>query len=118
MPAKSDSEIETVAGNLIDEAEIEDDLEDLGSIDELLAETDQGWDIDAQVLTLKQAAAVGPQHDPSWPAAMRPPAPSRSVAIPTPYELAPSTVARQIAPWRCANIAPGSPRKRSSTCAP
>ncbi len=65
-----------------------------GSIDELLAETDQGWDIDAQVLTLKQAAAVGPSHEPSWPAAMRPPAPSRSVAIPTPYELAPSTVAR------------------------
>jgi tetratricopeptide (TPR) repeat protein len=91
---KSSREIETVAGNLIDEAEVEDDLEDLGSIDELLSETDQGWDIEAQVLTLKQAAAVQPPEDPSWPAAMRPSMPSRSVALPTPFELAPSTVAR------------------------
>jgi tetratricopeptide (TPR) repeat protein len=48
---------------LLDESELEEDLEDhdindLGALDALLAETDQGWDIDAQVLTLKEAASA------------------------------------------------------------
>jgi tetratricopeptide (TPR) repeat protein len=49
--------------SLLDENELEEDLEDhdiddLGSLDALLAETDLGWDIDAQVLTLKEAASA------------------------------------------------------------
>ncbi len=36
------------------------DPDDFGAIDKLLAETDHGWDVDAQVLTLKQAAATKP----------------------------------------------------------
>ena len=36
------------------------DSDDFGAIDRLLAETDRGWDVDAQVLTLKQAAAAKP----------------------------------------------------------
>ena len=57
---RAGSEPETLSGSVLDEAEIEEDLEDLGSIDRLLAETDQGWDIDAQMQTLKAAAGTRP----------------------------------------------------------
>ena len=43
--------------SLLDETELREDVDDLGSLDSMLAESDQGWDIEAQVLTLKQAAA-------------------------------------------------------------
>lgn len=92
--ASATGETPTAAGNIIDESEVEDDLEDLGSIDDLLAETDQGWDIEAQVLTLKQAAATRPLAEQSSPGTMRPKMPSRAVSIPTPYELAPNATGR------------------------
>jgi hypothetical protein len=92
------SETPTAAGNIIDENDIEEDLEDLGSIDELLAETDQGWDIDAQVLTLKQAAGTRPLAEQSSPGVVRAKMPSRSVSIPTPYELAPNATGRSAVP--------------------
>ncbi|HEX3343165.1 MAG TPA: hypothetical protein VHS09_01280, partial [Polyangiaceae bacterium] len=59
-PQRAGSEPETLSGSVLDEAELEEDLEDLGSIDRLLAETDQGWDIDAQMQTLKAAAGTRP----------------------------------------------------------
>lgn len=97
------SEPETIPGGVIDGSEVEEDLDedlqddlqpdeegdDLASIDELLAETDQGWDIDAQLLTLKEAAGTKPLAEQSRPGAMRPPLPSRSLHVPTPFELAP-----------------------------
>ncbi|MBV9949426.1 MAG: hypothetical protein JOZ69_21470, partial [Myxococcales bacterium] len=50
----------------------QDDTSDLGAIDRLLAETDRGWDVEDQVLTLKQAALVPPPartaHPPAAPA--------------------------------------------------
>ncbi|HEY5240641.1 MAG TPA: hypothetical protein VIJ22_04210, partial [Polyangiaceae bacterium] len=57
---RAGSEPETLSGSVLDEAELEEDLDDVGSIDRLLAETDQGWDIDAQVQTLKAAAGTRP----------------------------------------------------------
>jgi tetratricopeptide (TPR) repeat protein len=77
---------------MLEEAEIEEDLDDLGSIDRLLAETDQGWDIEAQVLTLKEAAAKHPLAEPSATTGVRQPMASRALHIPTPYELAPTQV--------------------------
>ncbi len=48
--------------SLLDEADLEEDVEesvdDFGSLETLLAATDQGWDVEAQVLTLKAAAAT------------------------------------------------------------
>ncbi len=86
--------IRPTATSVVDEAEVEEDVDDLGSIDELLAETDQGWDIDAQVLTLKQAAATHPAAEGSRPGPMRPRMPSRSMPLPSPFELAPSAPGR------------------------
>lgn len=88
--SQTSSEPETLPGSLLEEAEVEEDLDDLGSIDKLLAETDQGWDIDAQVLTLQQAAGTKPLAEQSQSTGIRPPMPSRAVHIPTPFELAPS----------------------------
>ncbi|HLK37237.1 MAG TPA: hypothetical protein VKU41_10835, partial [Polyangiaceae bacterium] len=55
-----DGEPETLPGeaNPIDPSDLEEDIDEHGSIDKLIAETDQGWDIDEQVLTLQQAAAA------------------------------------------------------------
>jgi cellulose synthase operon protein C len=65
------------------------DTDDLGAIDKLLAETDQGWDVDAQVLTLKQAAATRPLAEQGAPLGASPPAPHK-LPLPTPLELAPA----------------------------
>src|SRR5579871_5502452 len=92
MPTqRAGSEPETLPGSMLEEAEVEEDLDDLGSIDKLLAETDQGWDIEAQVLTLQQAAAAKEPSRSVPPA--RAPMPSRALHIPTPFELAPQPLA-------------------------
>jgi Tfp pilus assembly protein PilF len=53
------SEAETLPIALLDEAEVEEDaVADAASIDHLLAVTDDGWDIDDQVVTLQRAAAT------------------------------------------------------------
>src|SRR5579883_34191 len=68
-----------------------DDGGDLEAVDRLLAETDLGWDVEAQVLTLKQAAASVP---PERAAAGEPTTDTsaRTLPIPTPFELGPVAV--------------------------
>jgi tetratricopeptide (TPR) repeat protein len=93
---RAGSEPETLSGSVLDEDELEveedvDDL-DLGSIDRLLAETDQGWDIDAQMQTLKAAAGTRPLVEQSTSTGIRPPMPSRAIHIPTPFELGPTEI--------------------------
>jgi tetratricopeptide (TPR) repeat protein len=48
--------------SLVDEADVQevDDIDDPGPIDRLLAETDEGWDVEEQRLTLKKAAQAAP----------------------------------------------------------
>jgi hypothetical protein len=91
QPAGGDPE--TLSASMLDEDELEEDLDDLGSIDTLLAETDQGWDIDAQVQTLKAAAGTRPLAEQSATAGMRPSLPSHSLHIPSPFELGPTQIA-------------------------
>jgi tetratricopeptide (TPR) repeat protein len=53
------SEAETLPIAQLDEVEVEDEaVADAASIDHLLAVTDDGWDIDDQVVTLQRAAAT------------------------------------------------------------
>jgi cellulose synthase operon protein C len=99
------SEPETLSASLLDEDELEEDLDALGSIDRLMAETDQGWDIDAQVQTLKAAAGTRPLGDPAAPGGLRPPIPSLALHIPTPFELGPT----QIATARASGSPPAEP---------
>ncbi|HEY1693421.1 MAG TPA: hypothetical protein VGG39_14740 [Polyangiaceae bacterium] len=87
---RTGSEPETLPGSVLDEAELVED-DDGGSIDRLLAETDQGWDIDAQVQTLQQAAGTRSLAEQST-TGMRPPMPSRALHIPTPFELGPTQI--------------------------
>jgi cellulose synthase operon protein C len=54
------TDLDTIALDVIDDAEFEADGEEHGSIDRLMAATDQGWDVDEQVLTLQKAAASQP----------------------------------------------------------
>ncbi len=82
-------EPETLSGGIVDETEVHEDFDDLSSIDELLAVTDRGWDLEDQVRTLKQAAATRPLSNPSVSASTLSAVPSRSVALPTPIELRP-----------------------------
>ena len=69
--------------DVIDEADFDADGDDHGSIDRLMAATDQGWDVEEQVLTLQKAAASQPttKSDPfgySRPARVPLPAPVAS----------------------------------------
>ena len=52
-------ELDTIPLDAIEdvEAETEGDGDDLGSIDRLMSETDHGWEVEEQVLTLQKAAA-------------------------------------------------------------
>jgi thioredoxin-like negative regulator of GroEL len=67
------TELDTIPLDGIDDfdAEVEDD--DHGSIDRLMAATDQGWDVDEQVLTLQKAAAASPASAEVSKADSRPP---------------------------------------------
>jgi tetratricopeptide (TPR) repeat protein len=67
------------------------DVDDLGAIDKLLAETDQGWDVEAQVRTLKLAAATKPLAEQGGGAGGSP-ASRHRLPMPTPFELAPAEV--------------------------
>jgi tetratricopeptide (TPR) repeat protein len=72
----------------LEDADLEEELdEDLGPIDQLLAQTDQGWDIEAQVQTLKAAAAAPALTEAGATAAARS-MPSHVLHIPTPFDLA------------------------------
>ena len=63
---------------------------DASSIDKLLALTDEGWELEEQVKTLKQAALTRPLAEHT--AARAPVAKSPSLHLPTPYELAPTRI--------------------------
>ncbi len=58
MPTKELAE--TTSSALLDDADVIQETDDLASLDRLVAETDQGWDVDAQVRTLREAAVVPP----------------------------------------------------------
>jgi tetratricopeptide (TPR) repeat protein len=73
------------------------DTGDLGAIDRLLAETDQGWDVEAQVLTLKQAAASRPPIALGGDTGEPVTASRHTVSIPTPFELGPAQMGAMIA---------------------
>ena len=51
------TELDTIPLDAIDDVEAEPDADDHGSIDRLMAATDDGWEVDEQVLTLQKAAA-------------------------------------------------------------
>ena len=92
-PRDAGGEPETLPGSVLDDAEIEvDEVDDFGSIDRLLAETDRGWEVEAQIMTLKQEAVRGSLVDKSEMTNVRPPQPSRAIHIPTPFELAPTQI--------------------------
>jgi tetratricopeptide (TPR) repeat protein len=50
-------ELDTIPLDAIEDVEAEGDGDDLGSIDRLMSETDHGWEVEEQVLTLQKAAA-------------------------------------------------------------
>ncbi|HEX3770276.1 MAG TPA: hypothetical protein VHV30_05405, partial [Polyangiaceae bacterium] len=52
------TELDTIPLEAIDDIDAEVEEANHGSIDRLMAVTDQGWDVDDQVLTLQKAAAV------------------------------------------------------------
>jgi tetratricopeptide (TPR) repeat protein len=73
----------------LEDADLEEEVdEDLGTIDQLLAQTDQGWDIEAQVKTLKAAAATRPIVEASGAVDASRPLPSHALHLPTPFDLA------------------------------
>src|ERR1019366_1703224 len=82
------TELDTIPLDGIDDfdAEVEDD--DHGSIDRLMAATDQGWDVDEQVLTLQKAAAASPASAEVSKADSRPPPGGRGKG-PPPLPVAP-----------------------------
>jgi tetratricopeptide (TPR) repeat protein len=106
------SEPETLPANVIDESDVVEDDDVFAPIDRLLAETDQGWDVEAQVLTLKQAAATRPltEQTPAKAPAM---GSFRPVHLPTPFDLAPTQVPekRLKAPSRLPKGPPPLPRQ-------
>ncbi len=69
------TDLDTIALDVIDDAEFEADGEEHGSIDRLMAATDQGWDVDEQVLTLQKAAASQPAAKEVSKVDSRPPPP-------------------------------------------
>jgi cellulose synthase operon protein C len=105
------SEPGTLPGTVLEDADIVDDDDVFAPIDRLLAETDQGWDVDAQVLTLKQAAATRPLAEQA--PAKAPAGPSlRPVPLPSPFDLAATQIPekRVKAPSRLPKGPPPLPR--------
>ena len=88
------TDLDTVPLDVIDDHELEADGDDHGSIDRLMAATDQGWDVDEQVLTLQKAAASQPatrevskvdsRPPPAGPRKGPPPLPGRPSWTPEP----------------------------------
>ena len=50
-------ELDTIPLDAIDDVEVDGDADSVPSVDRLMSDTDQGWDVEAQVLTLQKAAA-------------------------------------------------------------
>ena len=95
-PRDAGGEAETLPGSVLepdDEHEIVvEDTDDFGAIDRLLTETDQGWDPDAQMRTLKEAAFHVSVIDETEVAEVPSSLPPRALHIPTPFELAPTQI--------------------------
>ena len=71
------TDLETIPLDMLDDAELDAEGEDHGSIDRLMAATDQGWDVDEQVLTLQKAAASQPAAREVSKVDSRPPPPRK-----------------------------------------
>ncbi len=87
------TDLDTIPLDVIDDAEFDASGDDRGSIDWLMAATDQGWDVDEQVLTLQKAAASQPaarevskvdSRPPPGPRKGPPPLPGRTSWTPEP----------------------------------
>jgi tetratricopeptide (TPR) repeat protein len=76
-------ELDTIPLDAIDDVEVEGDGDEGASIDSLMNDTDQGWDVEAQVLTLQKAAADVPPAPPPPKVESRPP-PARKGPPPLP----------------------------------
>jgi tetratricopeptide (TPR) repeat protein len=82
----------------------------MASIDGLLALTDEGWDIDDQVRTLKNAAE-------QKPSTQRPPIPKRgTLRLPTPYEIGPTNL--RAAPVQEVPVSRDPPARRPTSVPP
>ena len=105
--AAKSADAPTDRGSSTDPGEVIDLIDDAdeaapGSIDNLLALTDDGWDIDQQVKKLQTAAGQQPAFRPEIPRAPNVP----SVMVPTPFELG----------LRPAPVSIPSPASPTSTC--
>jgi tetratricopeptide (TPR) repeat protein len=79
------SQAQTVPIGQLDEAEVHELAElEPGSIDHLLAATDDGWELDDQVVTLQRAAAMTRAVDASVISARDVPRPARPSKVPPP----------------------------------
>jgi tetratricopeptide (TPR) repeat protein len=108
-PAISDEGSQPDILELSDSAEVPEAPPSMASIDKLLALTDEGWDIDDQVRTLKNAAE---QRSPGG--SQRPPRPPKTLEplrMPTPYEIGPAELAD-------AQVPPVRPPPRKSSAIP
>ncbi len=115
---------EPSSGTLVDEADVElvahdDEPTEAAEapIDKLLAETDEGWDIEEQRLTLKKTADTMPRQLVSdVPAPESLSKGPRAVSAPTPFDLAPTRVPdkRLKAPPKLPKPALPPPRKTTS----
>ncbi len=85
QPDAQHEEPATSPGARLIEPDATELVRDVSSIDHLLALTDDGWDLDSQVKTLKQAAL----RPPRIPA---PPPKKTGLHVPTPLELAPTII--------------------------
>jgi tetratricopeptide (TPR) repeat protein len=84
------TDLDTVPLEVIDDAEFDADGDDHGSIDRLMAATDQGWEVDEQVLTLQKAAASQPAAKEGSKIESRPPPSLRKAPPPLPMPARPS----------------------------
>ena len=85
-PRVADDQVSPIPGEVGAPPESAESSRDLSSVDKLLALTEDGWDIDEQLKTLKQAAFTKPMSENAGRLA-RP-----GLHLPTPFELSPTLV--------------------------
>ncbi len=81
------TDLDTVPLDVIDDAEFDAEGDDHGSIDRLMAATDQGWEVDEQVVTLQKAAASQPTAREGAKVESRPPPSLRKGPPPLPMPM-------------------------------
>ena len=77
MTTTKPTELDTIPLDAIDDVDAEADAADHGSIDRLMAATDDGWEVDEQVLTLQKAAASPAAKEVSKTDSRPPPGPRK-----------------------------------------